>query len=366
MARYSCKPVHKMRSLIFLAFLAVALQVNAQQGFVSIDCGMDGSTSYNDTVTGITYDPDAKYINSGVNYKINKTSLETAIPVQAETLRSFPNGSRNCYTINGIIQGDKYLIRGLFFHGNYDGRTPVAFEVHVGMNFKQLVNITEPSDLIWGEIIIVAQDNSFSVCLVNINSGTPFISALELRHIGSTNIYKDVNQTDTLLLHVRVHMGAAAQDIRYPDDAYDRIWEPLMTPTVWANINSSQPIQTSPEDAFQVPAAVMATAVTPANDTSLSFYVGVRTEVVYYVYMHFADFNALSQTESRMFDVFVNDELKVSSFKPEYLKSTHISLSVTSAVGTEVADKFTLTSTSGSSLPPILNAIEVYGVIPMQ
>ncbi|CAL9080888.1 unnamed protein product [Musa textilis] len=353
-----------MRSLIFLGFLAVALEVNAQQGFVSIDCGMDGSTSYNDTVTGITYEPDAKYINSGVNYKINKTYLQAATPVQAETLRAFPNGSRNCYTIDGIIQGDKYLIRGLFFHGNYDGLTPVAFELHLGMNFWQLVNITDPSDLIWGEIITAAQDNSFSVCLVNINSGTPFISALELRHIDSTDVYIDVNQTNSLVLSDRVNMGAAAQDIRYPDDTYDRIWRFFITPTVWSDINSSQPIQTSPRDAFKVPAAVMATAVTPANDTSLGFFIGTDTRGVYYVYMHFAEFNTLSQTENRIFDVFVNDELKVSSVKPEYLLSTHISLSITSAL-TEVFYNLTLNSTSGSSFPPIVNAIEVYRVLPL-
>ncbi|CAL9080886.1 unnamed protein product [Musa textilis] len=355
-----------MRSLIFLGFLAVALEVNAQQGFVSIDCGMDGSTSYNDTVTGITYEPDAKYINSGVNYKINMTYLQAATPVQAETLRAFPNGSRNCYTIDGIIQGDKYLIRGLFFHGNYDGLTTVAFELHLGMNFWQLVNITEPSDPIWREIITVAQDNSFSVCLVNIKSGTPFISALELRHIDSTDVYIDGNQTNSLVLYARVNMGAAAQDIRYPDDAYDRIWRFDITPPVWSDINSSQPIQTSPRDAFQVPPAVMATAVTPANGTSLMFYFGADTGVVYYIYMHFAEFNALSQTENRIFDVFVNDELKASSVKPEYLLSTHISLSLTSALGTEVTYNFALNSTIGSSFPPILNAIEAYSVLPLQ
>ncbi|RZR91168.1 hypothetical protein BHM03_00019232 [Ensete ventricosum] len=327
---------------------------------------MDGSASYNDTVTGITYEPDAKYINSGVNYKINKTDLEAATSVQAETLRSFPNGSRNCYTIDGIIQGDKYLIRGLFFHGKYDGLTSVAFELRLGMNFWRLVNITEPSFPLWAEILTVAQDDSFSVCLVNVNSGTPFISALELRHIGSTDVYKDVSQTNSLVLYARVNTGAAARDIRYPDDAYDRIWRLFITPTVWSDINSSQPIQTSPGDAFQVPAAVMDTAVTPANDTSLAFSFGADTGVVYYVYMHFAEFNALSQTENRKFDVFVNDALEVSGFKPEYLLSTHIGLSVTSAVGAELTYNFTLTSTSDSSFPPIINAIEIYSVLPLQ
>ena len=178
---------------------------------MSIDCGIEGDSSYNDTATGIVYVPDAKYIDSGSNHKISKTYMDATTPAQAETLRSFPDGDRNCYTIDGINQGEKYLIRALFFHGNYDGVTPVAFDLHLGVNTWQRVNITEPTVSPRVEILTVAQQDYFSVCLVNIGSGTPFISALEVRRIDVADVYKDdVNQSDSLVLVGRLNMGAAA------------------------------------------------------------------------------------------------------------------------------------------------------------
>ncbi|THU45362.1 hypothetical protein C4D60_Mb02t17110 [Musa balbisiana] len=348
-------------------FLAAVIQVNAQQGFVSIDCGMEGDSSYNDTATGIVYVPDAKYIDSGSNHRISKTYMDATTPAQAETLRSFPDGDRNCYTIDGINQGEKYLIRALFFHGNYDGVTPVAFDLHLGVNTWQRVNITEPTVSPRVEILTVAQQDYFSVCLVNIGSGTPFISALEVRRIDVADVYKDdVNQSDSLVLVGRLNMGAAAAQkiVRYPDDAYDRKWERFLSLPQWSEINSSQPIQRSPRDAFQVPAAVMATAVTPKDNTSLLFFLPSEAGAirpVYYIYMHFADFDPLSQTETRRFDVFVNDQLKGSSVKPEYLLSTH--LNITSELGTAVRYDFSLNGTNGSTLPPILNAVEVHATL---
>ena len=125
----------------------------------------------------------------------------TTASAQAETLRSFPNRSRNCYTICGIKQGEKNLIRALLLHGSYDGLPPVVFDLRLGVNFWQSVNITGASDLLEAEIITVAQVDYFSVCLVNTNSGTPFVSAFEVRQISSTDVFRDVNQTNSQVPH---------------------------------------------------------------------------------------------------------------------------------------------------------------------
>lgn len=176
-------------------------------GFVSIDCGVDGDFNYYDTTTGIIYEPDAKYIDSGVSYMISKNYMYSTYPAQAETLRSFPNGSRNCYTIYQINQGDKYLIRALFLYGNYDGHASVVFHLHLGVNFWQKMNVSDSSTLFQAEIITIAQEDYFSVCLVSIGSGTPFISSLELRHI-DPEVFKDVNKSNSLVLTDRVNAGA--------------------------------------------------------------------------------------------------------------------------------------------------------------
>ncbi|RZR91166.1 hypothetical protein BHM03_00019230 [Ensete ventricosum] len=355
---------------------------------------MEGDASYNDTATGIIYVPDAQYIDSGVNHKISKTYMEaTAAPAQAETLRSFPNGSRNCYTVGGINKGEKYLIRALLLHGDYDGLPPVVFDLHLGVNFWQSVNITDPSALLQAEVITVAQEEHFAVCLVNTNSGTPFISALEVRQISSSDVYRDVNQTNSLVLGTRLNMGDAQNILskefsfpffgfvagsspdelfvcgriymcRYPDDAYDRFWTPFSNLPYWFNINSSETIQRNPGDEFQVPGAVMATAVTPSDNTSLLLLMSSKPGPVrpeYYVYMHFADFDAPSPNRTRLFDVYVNNELEASNFQPNYLLSTHISL--TYDLRPAVEYDIDLNHTGGSTLPPILNAIEIYTLL---
>ncbi|CAL9080890.1 unnamed protein product, partial [Musa textilis] len=293
-------------------------------GFLSIDCGMEGDSSYNDTATGIVYVPDAKYIDSGANHKISKTYMDATAPAQAETLRSFPDGDRNCYTIDGINQGQKYLIRALFSHGNYDGVTPVAFDLHLGVNTWRRVNITEPTVSPRAEILTLSAGLFLSL------SGEHWLSAglfLTPRIRTENSFLQSECSRECLWLRTHVY--------RYPDDAYDRKWESFSSPPQWSDINSSQPIQRSPGDAFQVPAAVMATAVTPKDNTSLLFFLPAEAGAirpVYYIYMHFADFDPLSQTETRRFDVFVNDQ--GSSVKPEYLLSAHLNL--TSELGTAV------------------------------
>ncbi|KAJ8464782.1 hypothetical protein OPV22_027334 [Ensete ventricosum] len=236
----SARPSTEMRSLIFLGFLAAAIRVNGQQGFLSIDCGMEGDASYNDTATGIIY----------------------------------------------------------------------------------------------------------------------------VRQISSSDVYRDVNQTNSLVLGTRLNMGDAQNILRYPDDAYDRFWTPFSNLPYWFNINSSETIQRNPGDEFQVPGAVMATAVTPSDNTSLLLLMSSKPGPVrpeYYVYMHFADFDAPSPNRTRLFDVYVNNELEASNFQPNYLLSTHISL--TYDLRPAVEYDIDLNHTGGSTLPPILNAIEIYTLL---
>lgn len=108
----------------------------------------------------------------------------------------------------------------------------------------------------------------------------------------------------------------------------------------------------------------MATAVTPSDNTSLLLLMSAKPGPVrpeYYVYMHFADFDAPSPNQTRMLDVYVNNELKASNFQPKYLLSTHISL--TYDLGTAVEYDIDLNHSGSSTLPPILNAIEVYTLL---
>ncbi|PRQ51158.1 putative transferase [Rosa chinensis] len=76
----------------------------------------------------------------------------------------------------------KYLIRAGFFYGNYDGdnKLPV-FELHLGAKWWDTVRFEDASTDKKKELIHTPLRNYIHVCLVNIGSGIPFISAIELR-----------------------------------------------------------------------------------------------------------------------------------------------------------------------------------------
>lgn len=175
-------------------------------GFVSIDCGAMGGTSYQDS-TGIWYVSDDSYIETGENYNIaqNYTSLSK----QASTLRSFPNQTRNCYTLRNVTKDSKYLLRATFLYGNYDGKqmaqisTPLQFDLYIDVGFWRRVNITNASSEYAYEVITVAVRDFIWVCLVNINVGTPFISTLELRPLKSYLYpYASQNQSNAILFRL--------------------------------------------------------------------------------------------------------------------------------------------------------------------
>ena len=108
----------------------------------------------------------------------------------------------------------------------------------------------------------------------------------------------------------------------------------------------------------------MSTAATPINDSaSLNFYWEPEDATSkYYIYMHFAEVVKLKANQSRSFNVLVNGEHWYGPFAPEYLWTfiMYSKAASTSTGGRYV--NFSLVKTENSTLPPIINAIEVYSV----
>ncbi|XP_065632096.1 LRR receptor-like serine/threonine-protein kinase IOS1 isoform X2 [Quercus suber] len=107
----------------------------------------------------------------------------------------------------------------------------------------------------------------------------------------------------------------------------------------------------------------MSTAATPINDSApLVFHLepeGATSK--YYIYMHFAEVVKLKANQSRSFNVILNGEHWYGPFVPEYLWTftLYSKAALTSTGGKYV---FSLVKTENSTLPPIINAIEVYSV----
>uniref|UniRef100_J3MWS6 Malectin-like domain-containing protein n=1 Tax=Oryza brachyantha TaxID=4533 RepID=J3MWS6_ORYBR len=187
---------------------------SAVQDFISIDCGLPSGSSYVDEKTNITYISDDQYIATGENHNISSEHQGSEQFRSGLNLRSFPTGGRNCYTLHPATKGQKYLIRGTFMHGNYDNKgqnlvnSPLLFEIRIGLNFWNQVNVTSATMTYTSEAIILATVNSVSVCLIDNDKGTPFISSLEMRPMKSSN-YPAVTPNQPLFLHDRRSMGSA-------------------------------------------------------------------------------------------------------------------------------------------------------------
>ncbi|WOL11089.1 hypothetical protein Cni_G19850 [Canna indica] len=333
-------------------------------GFLYIDCGLPANTSYTDLLAGITYISDDQFIDTGKSYNVSSRYANNHAR-QYYTVRSFPDGDRNCYILNTIKSGMKYLIRAAFLYGNYDLKnTTPQFDLYLDVNLWKTMNVTDPSRKYLVEAIIEPTAHRVSVCLVNTGQGTPFISGLDLRPIESS-LYPMVKASGSLVLLTRLNLGGT-YEIRFPFDAYDRYWLLDEDTPSWMKLSTNSSIQYLADDPFQVPSVVMQSAVYPANSTKLELILkpdsGDLNE--YFAVMHFSELQSPSQNDSRQFFVSLNGALlnEAQSLTPEFLISQSV-YSKNPCTGTSDYYNISLSQTSNSTLPPMLNAIEVFSAM---
>ena len=135
-----------------------------------------------DEDTGISYKSDTGFVDTGTNNVISRKhdSSNTVFGRLLTNVRSFPQGTKNCYTLKPEQgKNSNYFIRAFFYYGNYDDKSDVPkFDIYVGVNYWTTVEDT--TRLIFSMIYVPTSDIIY-VCLINTGSGIPFISALELR-----------------------------------------------------------------------------------------------------------------------------------------------------------------------------------------
>ncbi|KAL4563864.1 hypothetical protein LXL04_027912 [Taraxacum kok-saghyz] len=346
-----------------ITFVIVHGQV--QTGYISIDCGSPENFNYVDLDTGISYTSDGSFIATGVNRNISSQYAypnNPMLPQPLSDLRTFPQGDKNCYTLkpNGG-KSSLNLIRATFMYGNWDGENKLPqFDLYLDVNLWLSVKFINASDVVTTEIISVALQDTFSVCLVNIGQGTPFISGLELRPLHSSIYETDPKISGNLMLFQRLDIGYLNGTGRYVDDIYDRIWSPYGSLS-WDSLSTSLDIDVSGND-YRAPSEVMRTAATPKNGTEgleFSWNMSDSEEAKFYVYMYFADVAVLGRNETRQFNVSWNGEPLFGNVRPRaYYASTFYNLRP--LVGNK--HKISIRRSSGANLPPILNAIEIFRV----
>ncbi|KAK1578844.1 hypothetical protein Q3G72_033552 [Acer saccharum] len=177
--------------VVLLGGLSLPVLLHAQDdqsGFISLDCGLPRNSNYTETTTGINYISDAAFTDTGIGMKM-MPEFQKDVQQMVWSVRSFPDGIRNCYKFN-LTKGNKYLIRAYFLYGNYDQQDKVpGFDLYIGPDKWESIKLESASSAVIKEIIHVLPSSYLDFCLVNTGSGTPFISALEMRLLNST-IYK--------------------------------------------------------------------------------------------------------------------------------------------------------------------------------
>ncbi|CAL9207045.1 unnamed protein product [Musa hybrid cultivar] len=354
-------PLFLLRFLFLFPLLVVPAlsQSPPQPKGLLINCG---STDDLFTPDGLRWLADSRFVSAGSPRKL---SLPRLLPVLS-TLRSFPvrpgllQPRKFCYVLRAV-RGARYLIRTTYFYGNFDNLggnvTPPVFDQIVDGTFWTTVNTT--ADYAAGvasyyEGVFRAKGMTMSVCVAENTYTTSdlFISALEMILL-EDSVYNGTNFDEYAMgLIARSTFGSIGSTLRYPDDRFNRYWQPFsgsahaMTST--HNISSS--------DFWNLPpATIFNTALVADKAKPLVFQwpPNLLPSSSYYIALYFAD---TLPGSTRTFDVYINDY------------RFYANLTVTSAGLVVFSTQWllsgltTITLTSGSPLPPLISAGEVFGL----
>lgn len=148
---------------------------------------------------------------------------------------------------------------------------------------------------------------------------------------------------------------------RYPNDFYDRIWVPHFE-AEWKQISTNLKVNSS--NGYLVPQDVLMTAAIPVNTSArLSFTENLEfPNDELHMYFHFSEVQALQANQTREFSILWNGIVFYTPLSPEYLQVVTVYNPSPSLceVGKCLLE---LERTQNSTVPPLLNAIEVFTVI---
>uniref|UniRef100_A0A0E0QQA9 non-specific serine/threonine protein kinase n=1 Tax=Oryza rufipogon TaxID=4529 RepID=A0A0E0QQA9_ORYRU len=339
-----------------------AVAMSSTFGFLSIDCGLGSNHgSYTEKETGIFYVPDGPYVDAGENHEVAADHIKGGhIRSRPDlTVRSFPSGTRNCYTLP-TDAGSKYLVRVVVaVYGNYDDgkKNSSVVGLRFDLHLAGRTTGTPCSRPMGGRCtrrLFVAWGSWAPVCLVNTGHGTPFASSVELRPLGS-ELYPAVMANQSIRLYSRHNLGPTTAHVtRYPNDPFDRYWwhQDTNNPML-ENINTTLINSIKQEPSFEVPVAILQNAVEVAGNGTV---LNIKWEDddtrsrQFAVILHFADFqNTASGPPNK--------------YSPPYLAAGYVYSTVWYRA--IYGDQFnvTLAATAQSVLPPMLNAYEIYTLI---
>ncbi|KAK1586722.1 hypothetical protein Q3G72_005504 [Acer saccharum] len=349
-----------MSSSSYLVLLLLLLAFNAYHFIsadvtTSIDCGASGSY----TEASIDWTGDEDYIQNGKSIAVDTSNgLSRAMT----TLRVFTTRKKNCYSIEAEKwTRTRFLIRASFYYGNYDNKSsPPSFDLQFDGNHWITVD-TSMDTVVFHEVIYVTKGDNISVCVAQTYPNMfPFISAIEIRSLGHS-MYNQVDDNKGLILSRRLAFGTK-DIVKYPDDLYDRIWFPANKPAVFREATSAVTVVNTYLD-DNPPTAVLENAfMAPNTSSTILLKTGLPSnlnEVQVYMSMYFAEVDELdANLQERSFYFYVNGVVVSDPIVPLYGEAIQRSWKGFASSNTS----FALEATSNSTLPPLINALEVYTI----
>eukprot|EP00253_Pinus_taeda_P020782 PITA_20782 len=350
--------------------------ITAQPGFLSISCG--GKTNHTGE-NNITWIPDAHYIDVGQSADIGDAignasrlgSYASLYGSYLHTMRYFPKPlNKSCYQLP-VTPDVPHLLRlwfpSGFFFPNRQSSINFDFSIEtMDMSFVQSVMIYIYSSPSSYEHILVTKGRVLYICLVKTSeTDDPSISAIEMRRL-QHGMYKDAQPGTILFALSRFDVGGNSRWVRYPQDRFDRIWtQDSQQGAYLQNISSIEAISTNNTNDLP-PTAVLQTAgvVNLSYSIYLEFSLPFIGQNIAYdgptlLMFYFAEVERLNMSQSRSFSFSV-----VASSLPETitLRPNYSAQEIT-IHGDSGTPWIYLQNSSDSSLPPIINAYEYYGLL---
>ncbi|RCV17862.1 hypothetical protein SETIT_3G254000v2 [Setaria italica] len=368
------RPLHAAAALLLL-LLPAHLALAAAQGFRGFSYLLNcGSASATTDGRGLRWEPDAPYVSAGAPSAPTLPGAGGLLDPTLATFRSFPHRPRSkfCYELP-VDKNRRYLLRPTFFYGALSASSsssssssappPPVFDLIVDGTFWTAVNTTD--DALAGaassyEGVFPASGRNMSFCLgVNpdYTDAGPFISALQVIQLDDSVYNATDFKTSAMGLIARTKFGSTGEIERYPDDSFDRYWQPF--PDSKHAVSSTQNV-TSADFWNLPPPNVFNTAFVAEQDAPLVLQwppMPVQNDS-YYVALYFAD---TLPENSRTFNVYINDYLFIGDLT---VTSAGLSVFATQWILSGLT-RVILQPASPSALPPLINAGEVFGLFPL-
>ncbi|KAH9780820.1 protein kinase domain-containing protein [Citrus sinensis] len=276
------------------------------------------------------------------------------------TMRVFSTRKKNCYSIKVDEDGGRVLLRASFYYGNYDGKdSPPVFDLQFDGNFWTTVNTSFSSyDVLSYETIYVVKRNFTSTCVAQTKPGQlPFISAIEVRSLG-VNMYSQIPSNLALHLIQRAAFGGNQTIIRYPYDVYDRTWSGAYG--FGLSEARHQELMLELRTNNDPPETVLKNAVVSLSTSEIIVLLTDLSEKPTPIYIA-PDFSEvlllLNTTQKRSFQLCVDNKPISDPIIPLFGSASEAYVTNRIAFA---SNSFSIQATTASTLPPLLNAMEIY------